>query len=142
MLNHMIVGDSEKSQLPQIFKNKKHRDVGPDDLPNREEITDHEMWRMFSSWSPQEWMWGGTTEWEGDWGTLTILYCPVMNHAGGGYAVWAPYSSRDYKKKDFKPRYFSWIQCKHEFVHKLLGNCWHGYTCSKCGAQYDVDSSG
>ena len=31
--------------------------------------------------------------------------------------------------------------CTHEYIHKQLGNCWHGYKCKHCGDRYDIDSS-
>ena len=30
--------------------------------------------------------------------------------------------------------------CVHEYEYKLLGNCWHGYTCKHCGYSYTIDS--
>jgi uncharacterized protein with PIN domain len=30
--------------------------------------------------------------------------------------------------------------CKHEFVGRKAGNCYHVYTCTKCGSSYDIDS--
>ncbi|MGD9727376.1 MAG: hypothetical protein AB7L09_21415 [Nitrospira sp.] len=144
MLNYVLVMNSEKSELAKIFKDKKHRDVTPDDLPNRKAISDNEIWRKLSSFSPKEWTWGGTTEWNGEYGTLLILYAPAMSHAGGGYAIWSPYSSRDCSRKpdSFKAQYFSWIQCMHDWKSKNIGNCLNQYTCEKCGTAFEVDSSG
>lgn len=35
------------------------------------------------------------------------------------------------------------IGCTHtETTHRLLGNCWHEYTCTVCGYRWEVDSSG
>jgi hypothetical protein len=30
--------------------------------------------------------------------------------------------------------------CQHDYEHTLLGNCYHGHTCKKCGHYYTVDS--
>lgn len=35
---------------------------------------------------------------------------------------------------------YAWEGCEHEFEHKLLGNCYHGYTCKHCGHKYSIDS--
>lgn len=30
--------------------------------------------------------------------------------------------------------------CVHEYDYKLLGRCYHGYTCKHCGYSYEIDS--
>ena len=32
------------------------------------------------------------------------------------------------------------LGCRHEYVHKLAGNCYHQYTCKRCGHRYFIDS--
>jgi predicted RNA-binding Zn-ribbon protein involved in translation (DUF1610 family) len=32
------------------------------------------------------------------------------------------------------------LGCLHEFTGRKAGNCYHVYTCSKCGTTYDIDS--
>jgi hypothetical protein len=30
--------------------------------------------------------------------------------------------------------------CVHEYDYKLLGRCYHGYTCRHCSFKYEIDS--
>lgn len=32
------------------------------------------------------------------------------------------------------------LGCLHDFKHRLAGNCYHVYTCTKCSYKYDIDS--
>jgi hypothetical protein len=32
------------------------------------------------------------------------------------------------------------LGCLHQYKHQLAGNCYHIYTCAKCGDRYDIDS--
>jgi hypothetical protein len=34
------------------------------------------------------------------------------------------------------------VGCQHQFKGSLLGNCWRGAECSRCGQYYEIDSSG
>lgn len=34
------------------------------------------------------------------------------------------------------------LGCHHVCTYRKKGNCWHEYTCEKCGFCYDIDSSG
>lgn len=38
-------------------------------------------------------------------------------------------------------RYFTFTKCLHEYKGVKTGNCLYQYTCTKCGASYEVDSS-
>ena len=35
---------------------------------------------------------------------------------------------------------YQWEGCEHSFKHKLISNCYHGYTCEHCGHHYTIDS--
>lgn len=45
------------------------------------------------------------------------------------------------KGEPIPPRYFHWGACDHSWTEKTVGKCLHRYTCSKCSASYEVDSS-
>lgn len=32
------------------------------------------------------------------------------------------------------------LGCLHEYAYRLAGNCYHEYTCRKCGDQHYIDS--
>jgi len=35
---------------------------------------------------------------------------------------------------------YQWEGCEHEFDHRLISNCYHGYRCKHCGHSYNIDS--
>ena len=35
---------------------------------------------------------------------------------------------------------YVWLGCDHDHKGEKRGNCYHVYTCSKCGDRYEIDS--
>lgn len=41
----------------------------------------------------------------------------------------------------WRPRFFMWKICAHEYEGTNLGRCYNSYTCKVCGHTYSIDSS-
>jgi hypothetical protein len=106
-------------------------------LPNMKSSTEKDFWGWRSTWGFAGEAWGGQIKIDGQWATILLYFCGEGGHNGkGGFAV-AVY--REYKRE--RVEYFTWSHCDHVYEGSRLGNCWHKYTCSKCGHSYEVDSS-
>lgn len=110
---------------------------GPVNVPNLVEITAGDYWFYQMSYSPMCTVHLDYAQREnGQWSTrVAAVYGDGHHIARGGFIV------EQYNDKDHTVKYWSWASCLHEYKHTLLGNCYHGYNCVKCGASYTVDSS-
>lgn len=108
-------------------------------LPNLKKIEATEFWHHASCWALPQSTYVERQKDQDSQGWFTpVTY--VVNHGkltGGGFVVKCYYSGPRAGQQDF----FTWCECDHDFEHKSGGNCYHIYTCKKCGARYDVDSS-
>jgi hypothetical protein len=126
-------------------------------LPNMKEVNERDFWGWRSSYSFEAEVWFGqikTAEVDPtsqfghpEWGVLLVYLVDHSSMAGGGFAVVYNYNARDCNAPEDKPgaksvRYFKWVNCVHEFAQRNIGNCLNRYTCNKCGASHDIDSSG
>lgn len=68
-------------------------------------------------------------------GAMLALFVDHLETYGGGMAMFTPHDSR------YPPEFFSWNKCNHKYRRINLGNCYNRYTCTECGASYEVDSS-
>ena len=74
---------------------------------------------------------------EGDsWFKPVVFVINRNDLIGGGLGVKCFY----FGPREGEQEYFRWSECNHRFEHKSGGNCYHIYTCTKCGARYDIDS--
>ena len=71
------------------------------------------------------------------WGTPMIYLVDHGNMIQGGFAVLELYSGPQAGQQ----RFFEWRTCDHEFKSRTIANCLNRFTCQKCGAVYEVDSS-
>lgn len=80
-------------------------------------------------------------------------YCKMtVMENGEGYLIFddalrgnsVPYSDEGVDRGyGWVPRFFRFkAGCDHEYESEKLGNCYHRYTCKKCGHSYTIDSSG
>lgn len=101
--------------------------------------TSYEWLEKRKHWSP-DFIQYETVEIEGKSRTTHIYW-----YGPDGYMIVYPKDSKlsDETKKYYhtdKPLFFK-IGCDHDYKSTKLGNCWHRYTCSKCGHSYEIDSS-
>jgi hypothetical protein len=73
----------------------------------------------------------------GEWATFRAYLADQMSMAGRGFLVAEVYSG----PRTGERVVWTFGPCDHDFEHRSGGNCYHIYTCKKCGARYDVDSS-
>lgn len=73
----------------------------------------------------------------GDWATFRVYLVDQMSMAGRGFLVAEIYSGA----REGERLVWTFGPCEHEWEHKSGGRCYHIYTCKKCPARYDVDSS-
>jgi hypothetical protein len=110
-------------------------------LPNMKPIKDTEFWSWRTSYTFSGEVWAGSRRIDIDgkptWANLMVYWLGHGHYEGGGFAVAVV---RDYQAE--KVLYFDWRACEHTFAQKNIGNCLNRYTCTKCGASHDVDSSG
>lgn len=106
-------------------------------LPNLKPSTEREYWGWRSSCSFRAEAWCGHKQIDGRWATLMLYFVGHSSHIAGGFAVAYFY---EYGKEEV--RYFTWGACDHDFSGRNAGHCLTRYKCAKCGASYDVDSSG
>lgn len=107
-------------------------------LPNLKPIKPVGFWHEVTLWGcPASVYRQPERDLDGSWFTPIIFPINRDNLIGGGFMVKVFYSG----PKQGTQEYFTYRDCEHEFEHKSGGNCYHIYTCKKCGARYDVDSS-
>jgi hypothetical protein len=109
-------------------------------LPNMSECPAEKVDHFVSIWgAPKAEAYGGTCDLGPGIGCATVrVYLTDINQTiGGGFAVCYVFSGPRRGERVA----FMWGKCVHEFEHRSGGNCYHIYTCKKCGARYDVDSS-
>lgn len=104
-------------------------------LPNMKQIEPHEYWHWATSWTPRAVAYGGHQTFEDKRGTLFVYHVDQHHRKKGGFAFLISSYGRDVT-------YFEWSACDHSWLSHCKGRCWTGYECTKCGAEYDVDSSG
>lgn len=101
-------------------------------LPNLKPSTERDFWRWLSLWTPSAIAWD-SIQVDGRSATLRLFWYDHSSLTGGGFAVLPAWE---------EVKYYTWTDCAHQFEHRLLGNCWHEYTCPVCKRSYEVDSSG
>jgi len=107
-------------------------------LPNMKEVSAKDFWLWISIWGgPKTTYIQSQQEGERNWFNPVVFVIDHSDLAGGGFVVKNFYSGPRAGEQAF----FRWRECDHEFEHKSGGNCYHIYTCKKCGARHDVDSS-
>lgn len=47
----------------------------------------------------------------------------------------------DRNRGQYRTQWYRFTGCRHEYNHRSPYNCYHEYSCPKCGHQYAVDSS-
>lgn len=133
-----FAGEKLEQQMLAALACEKHARHPAWPLPNMKEVKATDFWGHRSSWHFPAELWVGQMQIDGAWATLMLYWVDNAHLINGGYAV-AVFSRR---QQDDDVRYYEWRACAHEFTHRSKGNCWHEYTCNKCGKSYDVDSSG
>jgi hypothetical protein len=108
----------------------------PFELPNLKESTDAAFWNYRSCWTFDAEAWTGTRKIGDEWATVILYFITHGHFKNGGFAV-----AHFYNRKDSPVKYWTFAQCVHEYKSQSLGNCYHRYTCAKCGSSYEVDSS-
>lgn len=108
-------------------------------LPNMKPIESKEFWHWASIWGlpKTNYVQAQKDPVSGGYFKPVVF---VLNHSeliGGGLVAKHYYSG----PRAGEVEYAEWRECDHTFEHQSGGNCYHIYTCSKCGARYDVDSS-
>jgi hypothetical protein len=109
-------------------------------LPNMFEVEANDFWHWVSIWGAPASKYvqsRGDDELSNSWFKPVVFVVDQGELLGGGFVVLCYYSG----PKRGQQEYFRWRECAHEFKHESGGNCYHIYTCPKCGARYDVDSS-
>lgn len=112
-----------------------------DMLPNKERVTENDFWwSQMGNHHKAEIYCGrevNKIEIDGinDWRDLIVFWEDRDYLQGGGFAVLWCYNQKT-------THYFRWRHCVHTFNQRTIGNCHTRYTCSKCGAEHDIDSSG
>ncbi|BCH33173.1 hypothetical protein MesoLjLc_51030 [Mesorhizobium sp. L-8-10] len=107
-------------------------------LPNMKPSSEREFWGWRASQSFKAEAWADSLRVDGEPATLLIFYLDNSLFKAGGFAVTVIYRGTVADEA----RYFSWRACDHDYKITSSRNCWREYTCTKCGASYDVDSSG
>ncbi|HEX2726300.1 MAG TPA: hypothetical protein VHN20_10810 [Beijerinckiaceae bacterium] len=139
MLIRAIMGVNKGDELRDRFV----KDMGATDwdapwpLPNARPSSETEFWGWLTTWGPRAYAWTGQRKIGDDFANVLVFYMDVMDMQNGGFAIVV---FRRYQQE--RVEYFRWGACQHEFENKTIGNCLHRYTCKKCGATHDVDSSG
>lgn len=131
---------------PADADQKWYQPRGIEDLPNLKQSSERDFWGWRSSMRFKIEAWVGQIEvpphflLEGErkWGTLILYFLDSAQFIGGGFAVVVNTNGPGTESV----KYFTWRACEHAFQHRSTGTCQHEYTCTKCGAKYDVDSSG
>lgn len=137
LFTHFGSDGKDKSACLAALGLKEEYQGLPWPLPNMKPATETGFWGWRSSYSFRGEIWCGQKKIDGRWATIILFW---MNHSqfiAGGFAVAV---FREYGKEE--TRYFEWRACDHKFNEKNAGHCLHRYTCERCGASYDVDSSG
>jgi hypothetical protein len=112
-----------------------------DRLPNVKRMTENDLWWHLNSTTPKAYVWCGRQnnkieiDGKADWRDLTIFWDDRGTLDNGGYAVLWCYNEKSV-------HYFTWCKCDHTFTSRNTGNCLTLYTCTKCGAAHEIDSSG
>ena len=135
MLIHQLHGDDKtgRERIVKALGLKTQWDALPWPLPSMRRIDDMQMWSRLTLHSPKAWIYAGRQRIDGEGADVTLLWDDTESMTNGGFAV-----LRFEKRID----HYSWMTCDHSFSRRSVGNCLHLYTCSKCGASYEVDSSG
>lgn len=106
--------------------------------PNLRDCTEADYWGYRSSYSFNGEAYVGYTKLpDGSAATRLVFFISNGRDQQGGFVVDRIYSGQ----LNGKVIYRRWGLCIHTFEEKRLGNCYHGYTCTKCDARYTVDSS-
>lgn len=108
-------------------------------LPNVKPIKAEEFWHHASIWGMKASTYVQRRQDEDMKGWFTPLVFEINSERliGGGFLVKCFYSGSRAGEQEF----FTYVECDHEFEGRKAGNCYHIYTCKKCQARYDVDSS-
>lgn len=110
-------------------------------LPNMAPLPESRFWGYRASMTFKAEVWVGQKKIDIDgqpeWANILVYWLDQGSYQGGGFAV-----AVTHKYGAEKVRYFGWRACEHDFAQKNIGNCLNRYTCTKCGASHDVDSSG
>lgn len=107
-------------------------------LPNLKPIKAADFWHHASIWTLDKSIYvQAQHDQGGGWFHPVVYFVGQGDLIGGGFVVKCFYSGQKAGQQEF----FRWSECDHVFGHESGGNCYHIYTCSKCGGRYDVDSS-
>ena len=70
------------------------------------------------------------------------LFVHPGDFSGIGFWVYYDGKATEAEVSAYKPHYFKWKVCDHDF--KVVGSsmCFRRYKCKTCGYEYEVDSSG
>lgn len=71
------------------------------------------------------------------WATPLIFFADHSQRTMGGFMALYCYSG-PFEGQTF---YYEWVACDHDWKSSTIGNCLTQYTCRKCTASYQVDSS-
>jgi hypothetical protein len=104
-------------------------------FPNAKPISDSDFWHYYTIYSPTAIYHVGHIKVEENWASV-VFFAGCMS-TDVLLAIVQYYSGPKAKTVE----YYQVSACDHEYEHKSGGNCYHIYTCTKCGHRYDVDSS-
>ena len=106
-------------------------------LPNLKPVSAADFWREVTMCGCPPSIRVPTQCIDGSWAAILAFNVNRYALTGGGFAVFAYYSG----PKAGTQEYATYTECEHTWTTQNLGRCYNGYTCSKCGANYTVDSS-